>query len=369
MTTQLFPRARPLDHHAPSAEGRLLLVRADASPTMGTGHVMRSLALAQAWIDEGGEVAFACHELPATLRQRLTAEGILLRAMPGPAGGADDAEACLAALHRLGATAIVVDGYMFAAAYQERLRRAGCPMLVVDDDGRHDRYAADIIVNQNLHADAIDYHDRAPAAQLLLGGGYALLRREFRQPPRSPRSFASEAKTLLVVLGGSDPHDAMSEVLEAVLPLSNEGLTITAIIGPANPRGLAIAQRFARSGRALRLLANVADISVPIRAADMVVSSGGTTVWELAYLETPMVVGALVPHEEITGLSMAQAGAALYCGPFDSLDRDRLLQDLWRLAGDPTLRRRLGERAGTIIDGQGAGRVVATLIHALTTRR
>jgi UDP-2,4-diacetamido-2,4,6-trideoxy-beta-L-altropyranose hydrolase len=345
----------------------VLLVRADASSEIGTGHVMRCLALAQAWIDAGGRAAFACEVVPANLLRRLDDEGIACRTMPGPRGGALDAEACIAEAHRLGADWVVVDGYHFDAAYHERLRQRGLQVAVIDDNGRLDRYTADLVLNQNLHADGIAYANQAAWTRLLCGSSYALLRRDFRQWRGPARDYPQKAQSLLVLLGGSDPNDATSRLLETVL--AHTDLAVTTIIGPANPRAAAITQRFASRGDRLTVLGNVGDVGSLMRGADIALSSAGTAVWELAFFGTPMVLGGIVSTEDILASRLARAGGCLYLGMFADRDGDAIAGEVDRLARDRRLRTALGRKAAALIDGQGAARVVAALRQNETARR
>jgi UDP-2,4-diacetamido-2,4,6-trideoxy-beta-L-altropyranose hydrolase len=55
-----------------------LIIRADASTDMGTGHLMRSLALGQAWKDDGGEVIFITACRNESLLHRIRQENFSL---------------------------------------------------------------------------------------------------------------------------------------------------------------------------------------------------------------------------------------------------------------------------------------------------
>ncbi len=66
------------------------MVRADATVAMGTGHVMRCLALVQAWQDAGGRAVFAMSEGSPVIRKRLLTEGIeVVEAESRPGRGND----------------------------------------------------------------------------------------------------------------------------------------------------------------------------------------------------------------------------------------------------------------------------------------
>ena len=96
-----------------------LLLRADANTSMGTGHVMRCLALAQAWQDRGGTASFVAAEMPQSLRNRLAEEGVSIQHSEGPAGSVAEAEALAALAKRLNADRIVLDGYHLRSEYQK----------------------------------------------------------------------------------------------------------------------------------------------------------------------------------------------------------------------------------------------------------
>src|SRR5262249_16395726 len=109
-----------------------LVFRCDAGFALGTGHVMRCLALAQGWQDIGGEVVFATREMPVALRERLRAEGITVVQLGGDAGEQDAVET-LAIIRERRARWVVADGYRFTLQWQRSVRDAGCRVLAFDD--------------------------------------------------------------------------------------------------------------------------------------------------------------------------------------------------------------------------------------------
>ncbi len=157
-----------------------LCVRADASVAMGTGHVMRCLALAQAWQDAGGDVVFAMAETGAAIQKRLQSEGLSIFPGESAPGSIEDAKEVVELARKQGARWIVVDGYQFGERYQRDLEQAGLKVLFVDDSGHATGYVADVVLNQNAHACAELYESRHAHTRLLLGPRHALLRREFR---------------------------------------------------------------------------------------------------------------------------------------------------------------------------------------------
>lgn len=188
----------------------VILIRADASPTIGTGHVMRCLAVAEALRDQGHEALFAAVESTPAIDRRLSADGFRHVTIAGPVGEAADLAATRSLLRREHGSAVMLDGYRFGEAYRAGLQAAGARVLAWDDLGDGTPLHADLVVNAAPQAAALPYDAMAPGAVLLLGPGYAPLRREVRLAAQAPRPDIAGRPVLLVTFGGSDPLGLLS---------------------------------------------------------------------------------------------------------------------------------------------------------------
>ena len=343
-----------------------LLFRVDANREIGTGHLMRCLALAQAWRLRGGRVVFVTRPLAEALRQRLNDERIEHQVIDDAAHPIVDAATAARCARVEHAEWVVIDGYHFDAAYHAELVSGTPHVLAFDDDGRTRRYVVDVVLNQNAHAGERMYADRAAHTRLLLGLDYVVLRREFLDGERPRRDFDQPARRILVTLGGADRHNHSLRVLRALNSLARP-LDVTLLIGGNNPHRAAIEAEIDRlSYLSIRIEVATPNMPAMLNWADVAIAAGGTTVWECAYLGTPALVGST------SAIEQAGLDGLLSCGLFDVLGRyadlseTELAARIEALLVDPQRRRMLSERGAQRIDGRGVERVIECLSQSET---
>ncbi len=338
-----------------------LLIRADASPHIGTGHVMRCLALAQAWREVGGHSTFLSAVDAPLLEERLKADGMSVTHLGSKPGSGDDTRETVAMARQLGAKWVVADGYHFDTEFQRGIKDAGLHLLYVDDAGYAGMFLADLVLNQNVSADESLYANRPAGTQLLLGTRYALLRREFWKWRGWKRNVPDIAANVLVTLGGSDPDNLTRQILQSLLALKTPGLLVRAVIGAANPHGQSLRELVDSSPGRFELIGNTSEMPELMAWADLAVAAGGSTCWELALMGLPMVLLVLADNQRAVAAGVEREGAAINLGWNTSLAAGHMLEVLDGAIRDPAGRRAMSERGARLVDGYGASRVAAIL--------
>lgn len=340
-----------------------VLFRADASTQIGTGHVMRCLALVQACLAEGGQAHFLMGFEGATLAQRLIDEGVGVSYLSVPWASEADAQNTVALAKDLQADWIVVDGYRFGAEYQKWLKDAGLKLLVLDDYGHATHYWADIVLNQNITAKEEIYANREPYTKLLLGTRYVLLRKEF-WPWRSwQRQISPAASKVLVTLGGSDSDNVTLAVIQALQKAEIVGLEAIAVVGASNPHYGELAQAVKGWEGSITLKQNVTNMPDLMAWADLAITAGGSTCWETAFMGLPSLVIAIAENQRESALQLAQLGLAIVLNQEDLSTKGKLFHSLTCLTG--LMGNNYIQISGDLrqlVDGHGSKRILDALI-------
>ena len=324
---------------------RNLLIRPDCRDHVGLGHLVRGVALAEAWIGMGGTVTLAVDRSGSDLG-RIVPQGIEVVVVGSESHGRD--VSVLA--DRLDAAWVVLDGYDFGLDLERAIRDAGHRLLAIDDFG-HRPHSADLVLDQNIAAERSSYGP----GRVLLGAQYALIRSEI-QAARELAVAPERRIDVLVTFGGSAPDDAGDLVSALVKRLDVRVETLGPGFEPASDRRRC--ERVVDHGV-------VSDPGPYFRAAEVVVGAAGSTTLELCHLGAPSVLMALAPNQEAVGAALARLGAAVYLGRRHRVPTAEVVTAVEDLLGDRARRRRMSEAASTLVDGRGATRVSRELLAAL----
>jgi UDP-2,4-diacetamido-2,4,6-trideoxy-beta-L-altropyranose hydrolase len=345
-----------------------LLIRADASISTGTGHVMRCLALAQAWQDAGGRAMFATAGAPPAIQARLAAEGcdeFSITAGPGSSSGASQTIA-LAREHKAGW--IVVDGYQFDADYQRLLEAAGCKVLFIDDHGHSSHYCADLVLDQNVHVPASAYAQRSPNTRLLLGARYILLRREFTDWVEWQRPAGSAARKILISMGGSDPDNLTAHALRALDGTGMENLEITVVVGGSNPHGAQLERAAEERKNPIRLVRDIRQMPEIMAGADVAMIAAGGTLWEALFMQCAVLSYGRGRVQKTIVQGLERDGVVVNLGDGADAGGEVAIQALRQVLDSQDWRERLSRKGRALVDGRGSRRVADILLGQETTR-
>jgi len=334
-----------------------IILRADAGHRLGSGHVMRLAALAEA---ARGRATVIVGGEPDAMLAALAVRGLDAVACPGPSGGAIDRDHLRACARDRGAGTVVVDGPAFTAGYVEGLAASGLVVASLDDLGAAPLPTA-VVINHNLGAEAL--LEQYPAATLrLLGRRYHLLRGEFRRLSAGGSPPRNDARRVLVTMGGSDPAGATARVIGAI---GGTRLEILVVLGPGFRRDRALDQALTIAdarGHDVAVAVQPPDLPALMASCDVAVSAAGGTLAELGYLGRPTVAVAIAPDQIANARRHAAAELAIGGHTIDELDDTQLGDAIASLLADLPLRRRLRDRAAAALDGRGADRVLARLV-------
>ena len=286
--------------------------RADASATIGYGHFIRSLALADMLKDEFDCVFYTSEP---SLYQIDELQKVCSFIPLAEKTKFDDFFDYLD-----GTEIVVLDNYFFTTEYQREIKAKGCKLVCIDD--MHDKhYVADAIIN---HGPVVpDDFDCEPYTKLALGSNYVLLRRPFLQPLQNKQ----RNNTVIVNFGGADPQHLTDKVI-SLLFQTNVPFDVVTILGDKT----FLSEKNRQKVKILKNLSaqQMADL---FETAAFGILPASTVSMEATSRGLPLMVGYFVDNQAEGYSKSVKRGGFIPLGNLQELTIEKLASALTQLNG------------------------------------
>ncbi len=364
-----------------------VLIRADVSVNIGTGHVMRCLVLAEMLEKHGAEIQFVCRDFGDGLTSLVKSKGYHLFTLPEPLvpyernGVEDPAYAEWLGTHwsedvrqtidiiestDIDLDLLVVDHYALDYRWHNEMREYAEKLMVIDDlaDRKLD---CDFLLDQTFERKKDVYDLLVPERCVkLIGSHFALLRPEFekkRTEAIEKRSASSVINRVLVSVGGTDPYNVTNMVLDALELVGwQDAACVDVVLGKSAPYYRQIEQKSKTSKLQINLLSDVSNMAELMLAADLAIGAVGVTSWERCCLGLPSVAIVVSDNQILAANNLGSAGVVLNLGKFSEITANEIANNIQYLVENEGAIRAISEKSFTVTDGAGACRVVQKVV-------
>ena len=349
----------------------------DASRDIGTGHVMRCLAVANEAKQRSWECIFVLRDPEDGIFEYITFFGHRVKKLISaggekvihnktthcdwlPVSQTQDANETVEVICELDPDWIIVDHYALDATWLSIVEKPKAKILVIDDLGDRE-LICDVLVDQNLGASAEKYHGKLLSnCELLLGPTFALLRSEFKEwRERSLEGRLSRnVENILITMGGVDTGNyTLQTLIELTKSEYAKTCVFTVVIGSSYPHTDALHEFVEETKLRISVLSDVKNMAEIMSKSDLCIGAGGSTSWERCCLGLPTISFAIADNQIEIAEQLSQKKVAIFS------DLSNLIIDFERFfdISGIELQRSLSTNSHQICDGLGVPRVLGEL--------
>lgn len=289
---------------------RKIYFRADASSSIGYGHFIRSLSLADILKND-----FECNFV--TVNPTLYQISEMEKVCPhiSLADNSSHYDTFLSLLK--GDEIVVLDNYFFDLQYQKKIKKKGCKLVFIDDRPNQ-IYDVDLLINHVIGIEKKDISIMNDNNSILLGSKYALLRRAFRSAMCSKPRCDYNSQEILIAMGGTDYYDITGRIIRLLPKSFNYKINI--LVGDR--------YKFINTLRSpsIRIYQNLSDWQLVdlISKQQIIITPPSTLAYEICAVGCPLIIGSFSENHISAEKLLSQNGLAISCGDLRRLSQSKL---------------------------------------------
>jgi len=358
--------------------GKNIVIRADASLLMGTGHIMRCITIANELRLQGANCYFVTRPHAGNIIEKIIQhEHQCLLLSEGPenyqseseygkwlgCSQKQDAQETLELIKKLKVDFCIVDHYALDISW-ERVIKTKTDNIVVIDDLANRNHVCKLLIDQNAGRELNDYFGLVPEnCILLMGPKYSILRKEFSDLRNASldRRDKINLETVLISLGGIDFANATEDVLIALkhskLPLD---CRLTVVLGNQNPWKDTISATIKTLPWHTKLLIDAKEMAQLLSDSDLVIGAAGSSAWERCALGVPTIMIVVADNQKMIAEKLSDNNAALVVS--SQLDiEEKVPAYINMIVNDKDCLTNMSFNSSSLTDAKGTERVITVM--------
>jgi spore coat polysaccharide biosynthesis predicted glycosyltransferase SpsG len=326
----------------------LAFFRFDFGRVIGLGHLRRCEAL-------GAELAARGWDCWATWNGPAADEDLLRRLELHPSFPIFDQPSPFSP------DAVVLDSYLLPYEDRETAKVRGAKLIGFRDAPAVD--PSDLVVDINAGAEAAAYKAAGCDGRVLAGPDFFPVRPALLTdaPGARARDRSGKAKRLLICFGGTSAGHGMAARALGELAAAGSNLEVRVIVGDLSGLTPELSAALKDCPRATTV-AGGAPLGPQFAWADLALSAGGVTKYELALFGVPALVTAVSGNQLSVGEKFGASGAARWLGRTADVPAGGLGRAVIELAADGKARAAMSAAGRKLVDGRGSARIADELV-------
>jgi UDP-2,4-diacetamido-2,4,6-trideoxy-beta-L-altropyranose hydrolase len=354
-----------------------VVIRTDSSNSIGFGHVIRCLTLADALSGLGATIEFVARAHHGNINNHIESRGYKVHSLPtideldfqtglkgyekwlGVKQEVDAAET-IKTLARKKIDWLIIDHYALDQTWEEIVGSNAEHILVIDDIANRN-HKCNCLIDQNYENKNRYLKWVNKECTLLLGPSFALLRPEYAFFRK--KSFKKTISRVMVYFGGVDLDDLTGNALKALSSQNLRNLDVDIVVG-ANYDRRDILEALAKARGRVVIHDSLPHLAELMSAADIAIGAGGVTNWERMCLGLPGLVVTVAYNQIPISKELHDKGAIRWLGSKQDVNSDVIRDALLSEINSPYYADRINT-AYSLCDGKGVKRVVRTLLSIM----
>lgn len=326
--------------------------RVDADESIGIGHLMRCLALSEEFNRRGYSCFFVTKIENNELKTKIKKENYLFKINPN-LNIHNDVKELINFSKKKDVNWIITDHYGLKEEYISEIKKKKIKVLSIDDNAQI-HYKSDIVLNQNIDSENLNYSSENHT-KFLLGPKYAILRD--RLLIRENKTFNNDVKEILLMLGGTDKENMTLKLIKLLETVSNQ-IDIIVIIGPLNPNYNEIFKYVKDKKLKIKVIKSPEHMEKIYLNTDIAISAGGISCYELAYFGIPNLIITIAENQIKTAEGLHNQKVSIYLGTKNHLNKISINKKIYELINNISLRKTMSINGMKLVDGQGKKRII-----------